>query len=527
VRAAGALEASLKEVTQLMDRGAIIGRLRRQMTPEEVSKIISAHCFLKEKEKADGAWDKTKARLVAGGHMIDGTMVGETYAPVCLSVSTTLMINYAAIDGDEISSADIDGAYLLPRLNPEEPKIHIRVDKHLAAIIVQARPEMAEFLEPDGTMILELGRYLYGLPQSGNRFYRFLKAVFMSMGCIPTPEDQCQFARGSGAQRMLIATHVDDMLCKGTTRSTDLFYAELKTKFRITIERGPALSFVGIAISRLSPNDIVISQTGYRRTILSRFSADIAVIKRKQTSPCVTWLTEPVPASDPPTDARHLLSILMSIMFLARFTRADCLFPVCYLATKTSKPTVQHYLHACRLLKYIQDMGNYGIRYRRVDGGRINFNIYSDASEVIYPSGHGQCGVFVTIGSGYIGCRCSQIHMVTLSSKEAEQYAGSEAGTWVKFVRAVTPNYGHTINSVKMWFDSTAAIADTKKEGQFSRNKHITYRKGFVREIVANGEASVDWMPTTDMPADFLTKPSGGAGLFKLMKSVGMVKIAD
>jgi hypothetical protein len=162
-----------------------------------------------------------------------------------------------------------------------------------------------------------------------------------------------------------------------------------------------------------------------------------------------------------------------------------------------------------------------------VNNGKINFNVYSDASEVIYPSGHGQCGVFVTIGLGYIGCRCSRIHMVTLSSKEAEQYAGSEAGTWVKFLRAVTPNYGHTVDNMKMWFDSTAAIADTKKEGQFSRNKHITYRKGFVREIVANGEADIDWMPTVDMPADFLTKPSGGAGLTKLMKSLGMVKIAD
>ena len=89
---------------------------------------------------------------------------------------------------------------------------------------------------------------------------------------------------------------------------------------------------------RQSPRAITVAQTGYRRTLLSRFATDIAKVKRVQKTPAPPWILQPAPASDPPYDKTHYLSMIMSIMFLARLTRADILFMCVYLATFTSAP---------------------------------------------------------------------------------------------------------------------------------------------------------------------------------------------
>ena len=459
--------------------------------------------------------------------MIDATLVGETYAPVVLPTTVMLMANLAAIDGDEIASADIEGAYLLPEVDPGEPRIFMRLNKRLAGIIARLYPKYADHGWSDGTMLFELGKYLYGLPQSGNRFYRFLSAVYAGMGFVATPEDQCLFVRGEGAQRVSVGPHVDDMFVKGKRRSLDGFFAELQTKFRVTIERGPAISFIGLLFTRQGPNDIVVAQTGYRRQLLSRFARDTEVIKRKQASPAAEYLTRPGVEGDPPADRIHCLSILMSIMFLARLTRADILFVSTFLATKMKAPTHRDYLHLCRLLRYISDSPNYGIRFRKVDGEMLIANVYTDMAEHIYPTGHGHGGVFVTLGSGYIGCRSARLSIVTLSSKEGETYVAAEGGTWVRFIRAIVPRLGHTFTvPVRQWTDNTGVIADTRREGEFGRNKHVTIRKGFMRELVARREATMHHLETARMPADMLTKALVGEALKRHIRKVGLVALS-
>jgi hypothetical protein len=153
-------------------------------------------------------------------------------------------------------------------------------------------------------------------------------------------------------------------------------------------------------------------------------------------------------------------------------------------------------------------------------------HVFTDASEATHVSGHGQCGVFATLGSGYIGCRSSKITMVTLSSKEAEQFAAGEGGTWAVFLQAIVPRLGHELSGpVKFWQDNNGSIADSIKEGSFSRNKHIFVRKGFIRELVQLLVIVVNYLATQFMPADMLTKPVGIMLNDRHMKKVGLVRM--
>ena len=103
-----------------------------------------------------------------------------------LPIVVMIMLDLAAKDdGGEVGTCDIEGTYLAPDLLPGEKPIFVHVDAVTAGITIRLLPQFADCLEPDGSLILKLGKYLYGLPQAGNRSYVFLKAVLLSMHFMP------------------------------------------------------------------------------------------------------------------------------------------------------------------------------------------------------------------------------------------------------------------------------------------------------------------------------------------------------
>ena len=73
--------------------------------------------------------------------------------------------------------------------------------------------------------------------------------------------------------------------------------------------------------------------------------------------------------------------------------------------------------------------------------------------------------------------------------------------------------------------DNQSAIALAENEAINRRNKHIDIAFHFVRDALRRSEIVLEHQPTTDMPADMLTKPLGRILLQKFIKSVGLTMI--
>jgi len=65
---------------------------------------------------------------------------------------------------------------------------------------------------------------------------------------------------------------------------------------------------------------------------------------------------------------------------------------------------------------------------------------------------------------------------------------------------------------------TTITYNDNQEAGQLTRNavfhkrtKHVDIRHNFIRELVEEGTISVSYIPTTEMPADILTKGLGAS----------------
>ena len=65
---------------------------------------------------------------------------------------------------------------------------------------------------------------------------------------------------------------------------------------------------------------------------------------------------------NPPERAQYV-SLCMSLMFLARMTRADLLFPVTVASTRSSNATKGDMDNLLRILEYLAHVPNYGIQY--------------------------------------------------------------------------------------------------------------------------------------------------------------------
>ena len=159
-----AMKAILEELLNLWTMGALVPVKFCNIPAGERSSIINGHMFLTEKYTADNAFDKMKARYVAGGNELLEQNIGDTYSPTVNIISVMTLINLAAIEDRELRAMDIKGAYLIPDIKPGESNIYVRMDRRTSQIFVQAKPELESYLDAKGCMIFRLRKYLYGLP---------------------------------------------------------------------------------------------------------------------------------------------------------------------------------------------------------------------------------------------------------------------------------------------------------------------------------------------------------------------------
>jgi len=161
--------------------------------------IIGSKWVFKAKKDAAGNIARYKARLVAQGFsQVGGVDYDDTYAPVAKLASSRAIIAMANRLRLELHQVDIKGAYLNGVLGPNE-------------VLYMQHPPGYKTADA-GARVLRLVKTLYGLKQSGRRWYQKLTSIFNSMGFQQCQVDQAVFFKTNAAERAttVVAVHVDD-----------------------------------------------------------------------------------------------------------------------------------------------------------------------------------------------------------------------------------------------------------------------------------------------------------------------------
>jgi hypothetical protein len=313
--------------------------------------------------------------------------------------------------------------------------------------------------------------------------------------------------------KIILSVHIDDMLLTAPNKRWRAWFEEKLEKFFTLKKQYNDLSYLGLSINRnRRDGSISLNQHGYLDNILTKYGCK-GVVKPPST-PATAKLTES-DAKSPAFDKTKYLSLTMSLMYLARFTRPDIQMPVAYLASKCSKPTEEDWSKVMRILRYLAGTRSEGITF----SAKIPFKpmISADASHHLHAEGHGQQGFFISNGSAPVAHRSSKIKMITRSSSESELCALEEASTYAVWYRLLLTELGRSMmGPLTILQDNQSTIIMAVQGASFKRTKHLIGRRSFVRERLQAGEIELKYLKTSDMTADILTKPVSKQILEKL-----------
>ena len=139
-------------------------------------------------------------------------------------------------------------------------------------------------------------------------------------------------------------------------------------------------------------------------------------------------------------------------------------------------------------------------------------------------------GYLFKLFNGPIDWRSTKQKTVTTSSTEAELLALSHASKdviwWKRFFNGIKQlDIG---NDIAILYDNTQTIrlltAETPQIN--TKLKHIDIHGHWLRQEIANGALQIQWVPTTEMPADGLTKALPRQRFEIFIKQLGLVDIS-
>ena len=250
-------EEAIKDELATLDRA---GTWKLVDAPKGAN-VVGSKWVFRAKKDAAGNVVRYKARLVAQGFsQIPGIDYFDTFAPVARLTSIRTVLAFAAAENLETGQIDIKGAYLNGELTADE------------TIYMRQPPGYQQ-----GTMVCQLQKTLYGLKQSGRRWYQRLVEIMTEMRFSRCEVDQAVFYRRDEGKGILIIVlvHVDDCSIVASAQPLiDRFKNEIRKRVEIT-DMGDLHWILGIEVRRIREDrKILLSQRSYIDSILRRYGLD-------------------------------------------------------------------------------------------------------------------------------------------------------------------------------------------------------------------------------------------------------------
>jgi hypothetical protein len=286
----------------------------------------------KVKLKADNSIDRYKARLVAKGFsQIEGIDYVDTFSPVAKFCSIRALLALAAHHDLEIQQMDVKSAFLNGDLNED----------------IYMRQPPGFQVQGKEALVCKLQKSLYGLKQAGRAWNPKIDSTLLSLSFTRLESDHCIYVYHDGRVVIFIVLYVDDLMLVSNSLSRLVALKHRLAQLYQMKDLGEAEYILGIQIARdRARRTLHISQTGYIKTILERFS--MAGCKPASTPmDCGTKLSKAdCPVNDIEKDAVKAIpyqSAIGAIMYCMLGTRPDIAFAITALSQYSSNYGTKHW----------------------------------------------------------------------------------------------------------------------------------------------------------------------------------------
>ena len=216
-------------------------------------------------------------------------------------------------------------------------------------------------------------------------------------------------------------------------------------------------------------------------------------------------------------EVHRLQSLVGSLIWLSCRTRPDLAYGVSMAASVITRDLEECHLRTRHLAQYLATHLSEGLFYRYVEEGE-QVDIYGDAS--FAPGGSAsRTGWILCLGSHVVTWGSQRQTLIALSTCEAELIAATSAILAAQPMLLLLEEVRREVRAT-LRCDNAAAIAIVRKEELSLRNRHLSIRAEYLRDLPEN--VSISYTSTGEQKADVLTKGLARGLHQKAIRDIGM-----
>jgi len=456
---------------------------------------LKRHCKIKD----DGTF---KVRWVALGNL--DNFDGDTFAPTASKKVVWFIFAVALLLGLIFQWYDIKGAFMAEK------------------------PTRVVYVEIDNEVYILL-KSLYGLTDAPKLFNDGLVAHLKSGGYVQSTWDQCLFVKWTSRTTYIyIVFHVDDFTGCATHQSLlDDLAAHLRAKYT-EVKTNHDGMFLGVLCECQSDGYMKFTKPFQVLKIIDHYLPNGLALSAIPKDPMSKQYLDKFSEPSPSVDSSKFRSLLGALMQL-NDVRADLVFPLAKIATKTEAPREIDYAALMHVVHYLYGTRDVGIRLRGGDS--------ASATRLLKLRAYADCGFANHEDGKSTYCMCFDVvpaeecldkfrpfellrktAMFYFKSKKATNVdlatAQGECGSVVEAVKDVILLRGvcvdlhqEQIEPTPVYNDNKSAITlSTQYSGAHKRVRYMLTRINWLMEKTKEKVYELLYLSSPELPADFGTK---------------------
>ncbi|KAI1000382.1 hypothetical protein K3495_g7810 [Podosphaera aphanis] len=380
--------------------------------------------------------------------------------------------------------------------------------------------------------VLRVYQALYGHRQSPKDWFRCYTDALRSLNFRSMEEEKCCWIHDSG---LILFFYVDDSILAFPKRCESLAHdiQENLCKLFPIKKLGEAKSFLGLNIHRdRQKRKMWIVQNGYIDRISKSYNLQASLTKISPLAPDYDMS----PNLGPKLTADLIQNFqrkVGSAIYAAICTRPDIALAVSMCADHLINPAIRHIHAITHILQYLVNTKHYCILY----DGSLTKNIESSpeilfmASDASFGDNEGRKssqGFVAFLFEGPVVWHSNKQRSVTTSTTEAELVALTAAARELialkRFVKYVTGDHNFRM-TLLCDNQQTVKILTQQTPLLTTKLRHIDIHQHWLREKLISDKSNnvkLTWVPTSQMPADGLTKRLHIAKHRDFVKQIGL-----
>ena len=374
-------------------------------------------------------------------------------------------------------------------------------------------------------LYVEVVMVIYGMLVAALLWYKKFRQDLESIGFKFNPYDPCVANRMIKGKQHTVRFHVDDLMSSHVdARVNDLFLIWLNKMYgkhgEVKATRGDVHDYLGMIFDYSEPGTVQVDMIDYVKGMLDDFSIKFADDETAPT-PAASDLFEE--GNGPKIDqarAEEFHTFVAKGLFLCKRARPDILPVIATLCTRVKEPNENDWKKLIRLMKFLNGTRDVKLKLSAEKLNMCKWHV--DASFAVHPDFKSHTGGTFTLGKGSLINQSSKQKLNTRSSTESELVGADDVLQKIIWTKLFMEEQGYPIEENIMYQDNKSAILLEKngKKSSSKRTRAINIRYFFITDQIEKGNLVIEYCPTDEMTADYMTKPLQGKPFEKMWKRI-------